>query len=239
VIAQGFNIFSSPITFGVSGLPNGVTATLNPQTSTPNATNGQIASSVLTLTCAGNAQDGNYQFQVTANGGGTSDQVTISLAIVDNAGPDQSQGVITAYVTLKTDRTSYSPFDTVTVSGTVTDYNMNGLPSVQVSLTSDFNFSRQLTTDGSGAFSTTVYAPGNVGVYHVTATFAGNAKYGNAAASTGFQVINPAGPSGCLLWMPSYLRWLCGSTWGIPTWALVAVVVVLFLLALAVIARKK
>jgi hypothetical protein len=238
LIAQTFNIFSSPITFGVTGLPNGVSYSLQPVTSTPNATNGQIASSVLTLTASSSAQDGNYEFQVTANGGGTSDQVTVTLTIVDNAGPDQSQGAITAYVTIKTDKTLYSPMDTITISGTVTDYNENGLPNVQVSLSSDFNFTKQLTTDSTGAYSTTIYAPSNPGVYHVTGAFAGNSRYGNASASTGFQVNSPA-LSACPLWLPSSLRWLCGSTWGIPNWAIVAAVVILFLLALAVIARKK
>ena len=81
---------------------------------------------------------------------------------------------------ISTDRTSYSPGQSVTVYGSYFPNNAN------ITVTGPGG-SRAVTTSSSGAFSTTFTAPSTAGSYVISAT-----RPTGGAASTGFRVAAPA-----------------------------------------------
>jgi len=76
--ASGFN---APVTLGIDGLPNGVTATFNPPTVTGSGT------SVLTISTASDTPENIYRFTVTATSGAQQSNAEIVLYLDDNPPP--------------------------------------------------------------------------------------------------------------------------------------------------------
>ncbi len=75
------NGFASAVSFTASGMPAGVTASFNPQTTTTTGT-----SSVLTLAASGTATLGAATVTITGTGGGLTHTVTIGLTVASTGG---------------------------------------------------------------------------------------------------------------------------------------------------------
>ncbi|MGB9022404.1 MAG: hypothetical protein WCC94_03100 [Candidatus Bathyarchaeia archaeon] len=230
VQAQGFYGFNSEITFSTQNLPTGISGSWAKLKDTPTQANGWIASTQLTITTSSGAKLGAYNFDIVGSGGGLTSSVTVSLTVEQTAGPDETEGKITAYVHVSVDQSAYQPGARIKVTGSVSDYNGNGLPNVPVSLTSTFNFTQAVTTDSHGTFQASTDAPTTEGRYSVTASFAGDtSKYAGAEDTATFQVSAEAGSSLCSI--PLLGAILCGNWQGLldwlsANWILVVIVVV-------------
>jgi hypothetical protein len=202
------------------------------------------------LTASSSAQPGTYQFTVSGSGGGLTQTATVTLGVVATAPPDQSQGLITSYVTIRVDKETYSLGEAIAISGSVTDYNGNGIPSASVSLTSNFNFTKSVTTDSGGKFAASTTAPANPGAYSIMAKYSGTGKYGSSEATARFNVgsggnggtsgsctiLRIAGPTILGQQSPDIFKgivlpdWFCAKTFGISNWIIVAAIALLIVL---------
>ena len=107
----------------------------------------------------------------------------------------EEYGYITTHLTISTDMASYSPSGSVRLTGSVTDYNGNGLPEMKVTMSSDFGYSSTLNTDDLGRFGAILSAPSEEGQYHIVVWFAGvepsgKAGYASAGGFVSFRVGN-------------------------------------------------
>jgi len=216
VQAQGFYGFNSEITFSTQNLTTGISGSWAKLKDTPTQANGWIASTELTIATSSEAKLGAYNFNIVGSGGGLTSSVTVSLTVEQTAGPDETEGKITAYVHVSVDQNAYQPSARIKVTGSVSDYNGNGLPNVPVSLTSTFNFTQGVTTDSHGAFQASTDAPTTEGRYSVTASFAGDtSKYAGAEDTATFQV---SAEAGSLCSIPLLGAFLCGNWQGLFDW---------------------
>jgi len=228
---QYIGSFSGTVKLTVSGIPKGITYTLNPQELTP-----PKGSSTLKMTCSQEAAEGQYKVTITATSGSLKHDVQIDLKVVGKAEP-QYPGAIVSQIKLSLDSltASYAPSASVTVRGQLVDPDDKGLALKTIKVTSDFGISKEVQTDGSGSFSLTFKAPTQQGTYTVTANFAGDGVYKSSTASVGFSV---------WIGIPDWLKWLRDTVaalflaFGIdlyalgidPLWVLAGIIVVIIIL---------
>jgi hypothetical protein len=134
ITAAAVNGFASAVTFSVSGLPSGATATFSPETVTGSG------SSAMTVAVAGSTAPGTYALSVTAQSGTIAHAVGVTLVVA--AAPDFSIAAAPASVSVKRGKTA-------TYTVTVTGQN-------------EFNASVGLTVSGLPAGATATFSPASV-----------------------------------------------------------------------------
>jgi uncharacterized membrane protein len=187
------NGFTGDINLGVTGLPDGVTATISPNPATSTAT--------VTLTAAGSAQPAAVTATITGTSGAASG--TVPLAVTVPAAPSTTTTTLTATAGGKTAGT-VSPGTTVTLTASVTS-GSTGLTAGQVIFCEDSapscnpsqNLAAVQLTSASTAVWRFVPAPGS---HSIHATFLGvTGQAASTSASAAFSVTSSAAASSTLL----------------------------------------
>ncbi len=143
------NGFASAVAFTASGLPTGVTASFNPQTTT---TTGN--SSVLTLTASSTATLGVVTVTVSGTGGGLTRTTTLTLTVANPGTPDFSMAASPATLSVAQGASGTSTITITRLNGfaSTVAFTATGLPS---GVTATFN---PQTTTTSGTSSVVTFA---------------------------------------------------------------------------------
>jgi subtilase family serine protease len=165
--------FTGSVTFSVSGLPAGVTASFG--------TNPTTYSSAMTLTASSSAATGNYTVTVTGTSGSIGKATTMTLSIVAPSIQISSPGSITLGIGTSSSTYVYV-YGNNGFSGNVT-MSMCGLPS---GITASFSPNPISLSGYSNWSQLTLTASGSVAAGSYTATLTGTS--GSVTASTSFTI---------------------------------------------------
>jgi uncharacterized membrane protein len=187
-VAGGFN---SAISLAASGMPSGVTATLNP----PGIAAPGAGTSTLTLTVTGMASPGAYPITITGSGGGLTHTATVNLTVT-NGGPDFTLAVSPPSLTVAPGG-SGTATATTTVSGgfnSSISLSASGMPS---GVSASFNPS-SIAAPGAGTSTLTLTANTLTapGTYPITVTGTGGGITRTASLSL---TISSSGGGGQLI----------------------------------------
>jgi endo-1,4-beta-xylanase len=155
--------FSSSVALSASGLPTGVTATVNPASTTG-------TSSTLTLTASGTAATGMVSLTVTGTGGGLTRTTTLVLTV--NAAQDFTLSANPSSLTAPQGASAASTLSITRVGGFVDSvtFSASGLPSGVTA-----SFSPPSTTGASSTVTFTASSAATLGSANVTITATGGA----------------------------------------------------------------
>jgi hypothetical protein len=215
ISAGAYNAYTGAVHFGVRNLPSGVTYSFE-RNDEAFTTTSQIIDTILQLEASTNAKVGEYTPTVTATGTGLAEK-TIELMLTITSEPQPCPGG--AYCPgSPTVLTASAPSSVVmlfqyTISGKLTSPTGVGILGAKITATTSWGGSGTANTDQNGAYTISISAPTQEGIYDATVGFAGDSTY---SASNSVQ--------------------LAVSVRAIPsTWILIIAIIIIVVIALAIV----
>jgi hypothetical protein len=138
---------------------------------------------------------GNYTITATGTSGTITKQGTFVVQVVENGGPPQCPPFCNQANTVlaaDTTKTSYAPYDIVTLNGALTVTNGVGVSGGEIDIADQVtgNVIAKVATGSDGKFSATWLAPSSAGDYTVTVSFPGDMYHTAASAIVKYSVNN-------------------------------------------------
>jgi hypothetical protein len=145
------------------------------------------ATVTFTVTVNTNTPLGNYTITATGTSGTITKQGTFMVQVVEQAGPTQCPPICNQANTVlaaDTTKTSYAPYDVVTVNGALTVTNGVGVNGGEIDITDQVTgeVKAKVATGSDGKFSAQFLAPSSAGDYTLVVSFPGDMYH--LAAST-------------------------------------------------------
>ena len=223
VYAQAYNSYTGTVHFSMKDLPNGITVEFA-QNDLPITSSVTLVESRLQLTSASSTAQGTYSATVVATGTGLQDKtITLTIDVTNiavtcpgGATCPGSPTVLTA--TAPSEVVMLFPY---VISGKLTSPTGVGILGATVKVVTSWGGSGTANTDQNGAYSISISAPTQEGIYSAAASFAGDSTYA-ASNTVNLSVSVRAIP----------------TTWIIIIIAVIAVVIVLGIAGLVMSRRK-
>lgn len=183
--------FTGTVHVSFAGMPSGMSVTCQDQGCNDVAL--PAAPVTYKVTVTSQTQLGNYTLTATATSGTITRTGTFMINVIENAGPNQCPPICTQANTVlaaDTSKTSYAPYDPVTVKGTLTVTNgvaVNG-GEIDIKDATTGKLLTQAATGTDGKFSATFLAPGSSGDYAIIVSYPGDLSHTASSVTISYSV---------------------------------------------------
>ena len=233
LLVQAYGGYTGTVGLATKNLPSGFSTSYVPQSLTFGT---QLQGAEMRLSVASTVSEGTYSFSIVASDRSMTKEVTLTAKVsAQITTPDETVGHIATTILLEVSSQKVSPKQLVKVTGKLTDALGKTLSNQIILLSSDFNWTQKVTTDGLGRFSTEFYAPEKTGIYNVNAEFKASGTYAGEKRSLPFEVA--ASSTNWIDWLINLFKSLLPDAYKQYWWMALAVGVFVAIVMLAVIIK--